>query len=264
MTRADLSDDTEKEKQLQDIKMAWELESDNWRTWNRLVRYYEVNHQYDLAVNMAEKAYKKYPENYNVGFQYAKALLNTGEYRNSINVLKDIQILPFEGSYESRLVYERAHLKQALGFIEDKKHKKAIETLNQAMEWPENIGVGKPYEPDERMQEFLLAFSYQKIGEQDLYNKYMQKVIDYTAKSIDSSRPENLLGLIALRLTGKSEQADALYQKIVSNADLSEQYRQWMASQFDAVDDQSTPVEVPDKEFSEYSLTSQISTVFQD
>jgi tetratricopeptide (TPR) repeat protein len=264
MTRADLSDETDKEKQLQDIKKAWELEPDNWRTWNRMVRYYEINHQYDLAVDIAEKAHKKYPENYNVGFQYAKALLNTGEYKKSINVLTDIQILPFEGSYESRLVYEQAHLKQALEYVEDKKHKKAIETLNQAMEWPENIGVGKPYEPDERMQEFLLAYNYQKIGEKDLYEKYMQKVIENTEKRIDSSRPENLLGLVALQLTGKSERADALYQKIVSNTDLSEQYRQWLTNQYNAGENQSTPVDVPDADFSEYTLTAQIGSVFKN
>jgi tetratricopeptide (TPR) repeat protein len=263
MTRADLPGDPVNDEVFRDIQRAWELESRNWRTWNRMVRYYERNQEYDLAVDMAKKAYRTFPGNHNVGFQYAKALLNTGDYGDCIKILTDIQILPFEGSYESRLVYERAHLKLALEYIADRKYRKAVETLNQAQEWPENIGVGKPYEPDERMQEFLLAYCYDKLGDKEKYDEYLQQVINYTENRSHSAQPENLLGLVALNLAGKPDQADVLYQKIVSNRELSEKYRQWLSDRYKASANPGASNQAEEGS-PEYTLATQISGIFKE
>ncbi len=38
------------------------------------------------------------------------------------------------------------------------KVEKAISAINASKEWPENLGVGKPYQPDERIQNILLDY----------------------------------------------------------------------------------------------------------
>jgi len=38
------------------------------------------------------------------------------------------------------------------------KVEEAISAINASKEWPENLGVGKPYQPDERIQNILLDY----------------------------------------------------------------------------------------------------------
>jgi tetratricopeptide (TPR) repeat protein len=232
ITRADLSAPSNRDQREQDLRKAWELSPEKWRTWDRLIRYYENESHYDQALTLAKKASGKFPENYSLGFQYAKALLNTGDFASSINVLKKIHILPFEGSYESRMVYEKAHLQLALEYIENKKYKKAIETLNNAMEWPENIGVGKPYDPDERKQEFLLAYCNRQLNKMTDSEIELTKVITYTRENMDRFTPDHLLGLEACWLTGQADQAVELYNRILSYNNLDEKWKTWISDHY--------------------------------
>ena len=149
-----------------------------------------------------------------------------------MDVLDKIQILPFEGSYESRMVYEKAHLQLAMEYIDGKKYKKAIETLKKSMEWPENIGVGKPYDPDERKQEFLLAYCYQQLNRATDASQELNQVIAYTKESQGRFEPEQLLGVEALKLTGDKDQAIALYDQILSSESLGEKWKTWLQDHY--------------------------------
>lgn len=232
ITRADLTEGINPDTRSQDIMKAWELAPESWRTWARLIRHYENEDQYDKALTIARKAYDKFPENYSLGFQYAKALLNTGEYEACIEILKKTHILPFEGSYESRVVYEKAHLQLAMKYIENNKFKKAIETLNKSLEWPENIGVGKPYDPDERKQEFLLAYCDHQLKRIAESEKELNKVIAYSNENLDRFTPDHLLGLEALRLTGHADQAIALYNQILSGDNPDGKWKTWLQDHY--------------------------------
>ncbi len=232
ITRADLTAGINQDPQGQDILKAWELAPESWRTWDRLILYYENESQYDQALTLAKKAYDKFPENYSLGFQNAKALLNTGKYTACIDVLKNIHILPFEGSNESRVVYEKAHLQLALEYIENKKYKRAIETLNKSLEWPENIGVGKPYDPDERKQEFLMAYCNRQLNKITDSEIELTKVITYTRENMDRFTPDHLLGLEACWLTGQTDQAVELYNRILSYKNLDEKWKAWISDHY--------------------------------
>jgi lipopolysaccharide biosynthesis regulator YciM len=233
ITRTDLSEGSNQDQLEQDLKKAWELATESWRSWDRLIRYYENENQFDQALTLAKKAYDKFPENYSLGFQYAKALLNTGKYAASIDVLKNIHILPFEGSYESRMVYENAHLQLALEYIENKKYKRAIETLNKSLEWPENIGVGKPYDPDERKEEFLMALCYRAINKTSDAEKFLRHIIDYTLNNASDLSPEHILGLASMDILGHNQEATDFVGKIQENSDNNDPVRKWILSTYD-------------------------------
>ncbi|MCK5471328.1 MAG: hypothetical protein KAI99_22545, partial [Cyclobacteriaceae bacterium] len=159
-TRAALLGDANLEQQKADLQKANELAPESWRTWNQLIQFYLANKEYAVAADLSKKATEKFPDSYTIDFLYAKALLKVGSYQQCIDILKDIQILPFEGARVSRNVYEEAHIRLALELIQKKKYKSSVKVLHDALEWTENIGVGKPYDPEQRKAEYLLAYCY--------------------------------------------------------------------------------------------------------
>jgi hypothetical protein len=85
--------------------------------------------------------------------------------------------------------------------MEGKNYKNAIGLLEKAKEWPENIGVGKPYDPDERAQDFLLSKAYEALGETQKSLLSKNAVIKYTRENPSSNSLNHLFGLLALQTT---------------------------------------------------------------
>ena len=232
LTRAELPGTEDTVQQEKDLKKANALDPDSWRTWDKLARFYLIHQEYDQAVYVAKNAAKKFPDNYNIGFLYAKTLLGAGNYQQCIHILKNMEILPSEGARESRRVYEAAHNRLALQLIGKGKYKTAVKVLHEALEWPENIGVGKPYDPEERETKYMLAYSYKKLGVKEKANGQLDQIIEYTRKTIAQPRPEHIFGLMALKNTGKKEEADALLSEIDKSDKYSEDLKRWIDEQY--------------------------------
>ncbi len=163
LTRASLLKEHTGTDELQDLELAMNLSPGNWRVWSEMIDYYLKNGNYEQEMNLAEKASKKWPENYNLGLAYAKSLLNNRKYSQSINQLKKIHILPFEGAGESRLIYLRSYLGETMNLVDKGNYKKALSLLEEAKLWPEHLGVGMPYTPDNRLIDYLQAVCYKKL-----------------------------------------------------------------------------------------------------
>ena len=73
--------------------------------------------------------------------------------------------LPAEFSNSGHVIYELASIGLALDYVEKKKYKQAMEYIELSREWPENMGPGKPYNPDNRLQDFILAHCQVHAGE---------------------------------------------------------------------------------------------------
>ena len=232
MTRAGLIGKSNVEQSKIDLVKANELAPESWRTWDKLIQFYLANNEYLLAVGLSKKATSKFPKSYTLSFLHAKSLLKTGSYQQCINILKNIQILPFEGATVSRNVYEEAHIRLALELIEKKKYKSSVKVLQESMEWPENIGVGKPYDPEQRKAEYLLAYCYDKLGDKSMGDEQLKNIVDYTNKMIARSTPDHLLGLLALKESGKEDEGDALLSKINSNTEFNSEVKQWINDQY--------------------------------
>ena len=79
---------------------------------------------------------------------YAKILLLNKNYKEADEVLTHLHIIPFEGATDGRELYREAKLMQAVQELKNKNYKKALGLTTQAREWPQNLGVGKPYDAD--------------------------------------------------------------------------------------------------------------------
>jgi len=51
-------------------------------------------------------------------------------------------------------------------WLEKKKYDKVLSLIRLSREWPENLGVGKPYDPDERIQDYVEAFALEQQEKQ--------------------------------------------------------------------------------------------------
>jgi tetratricopeptide (TPR) repeat protein len=168
---------------LSDLLEAEKIEPE-WRTGVALINYYLDQGDNANALLYGTKYYKKYPGNNYLGLKYAKTLIVNARYKECVEHLEKIIVLPNEGSYEGRDVYKKANLHLAMALLKEKKYTKALEAVNDSKMWLENLGVGKPFDDqiDNCLEDFITALIYDKQGKRSDANKYYEKVIAY-AKS---------------------------------------------------------------------------------
>ncbi|HAM09510.1 MAG TPA: DUF5107 domain-containing protein [Bacteroidales bacterium] len=137
-------DDIQCEK---DLKKALSIDN-QWRYQQYMANYYISNRQYDKALEITGPFYKSHPGDFRMGTIHARALLLSKKYREADALLTKLNIIPVEGATGGREMYREAKLMQAVGLMEKKNYNGALKFIKQADLWPENLGVGKPYEED--------------------------------------------------------------------------------------------------------------------
>lgn len=201
--RAALIKDQNFESKESDYVKALDLKAEDWKVWDEVIRFYVDQAQYKKAYEYGVRAKRKFSDNYKIDLSLGNALLHTGRYEAAISLLKKSNVLPYELASESKRIYTQAHSYLALEFAEKKQCKKAIALLQASKEYPENLGVGKPYNTDTRMQDYLLAQCYEKVGNSE---KSKEALLAITAYAFDINAPRgvnHLYGLLAYKKLGK-------------------------------------------------------------
>ena len=220
LARADLLKEVNNTDEAQDLNRALALDKGQWRTWHQLLDYYDRHEQREQEHSTAEQAYRRFPDSYVIGMDYAQALFHREQYEEAAQVLRSLQILPYEGASEGRTVFEQVYLRWALQQIQQQQYTPAIELLKMSLDWPENLGVGKPYDPDTRAQNYLLAYCYQQLGKPRQAEKYWQQVAEFgPEQSKNEYTPYDLLTILSLRQRGKSDQAAQRLDALKSQTD---------------------------------------------
>ncbi len=212
--RAKMTGDDDATSASKDQTKALDLQPNDWKVWEENIQFQLKNADYEEAYRLSKKAYSKFPKNYTIGLAYAKALLNTGRFEKVISVLKDLQVLPYEHASESRDIYERAHLAVAKSYLDKKNYKGAIQLLEKAKQWPENIGVGKPYNPDERAQDYLLALALKETGETEKSKVLLNGIVEYSQNHLNSNSLNHLYGLLAMKKSGEERKLSGFISKL--------------------------------------------------
>lgn len=179
--RAALFSGVEDDQSLADLKKANELDKDEWRYYKLLGEFYVDHEQYSKALEVVEPYYKKHLSNYIIGMLYAKTLLLNKRYKDCSVLLSGIDILPFEGATVGRELYHEAELMQAIDEMKKGNFKIALNFIRDAKKWPENLGVGKPYQEDidERLEDWMSYICYNKIGKQQVASQSLTKITDF-------------------------------------------------------------------------------------
>lgn len=206
-------DDTQ---QLADLQKAKTLTPGDWRNWSRLMEAYEGMPDVKTALQISTEACIKFTGNYNLALQHARMQLANGLYDASTKTLADTYILPFEGSVQGKKVYEQALINAAIDLMNAKKYKKAMAKLVQSRAWPESLGVGAPYHPDNRLQQYLQAICLEKTGNTTAAAALRDSVIAYTQTEGNLAQPNfgTLLALQLLQGKGAATEAAKLVEQL--------------------------------------------------
>ncbi len=227
LSRADLLQKISGKDALPDITKSVQLAPDEWRTHDQLIGYYNDNGDYQQALNASSKAFKSFPSSNSIGFKHVNALLQNNKPQEAVNTLSKLKILPFEGASEGRELYENAHLMLAVNFIESKKYDKAVDILEKARLWPETLGAGKPYDPDERAINYLIGYAHLKKGDEPEAEKYFQLVL--SKPNSQPNHPSLLAQLLAARALGDQEILEAM---LIAAKNFSGDFIEWAISKF--------------------------------
>jgi tetratricopeptide (TPR) repeat protein len=158
------------EKAITALKKAISIDNEGWRYYKALTELYNKQKQYEEALQIIAPFYKAHPQQYIMGMLYARTLLFNNQYEAADKLLTGLQIIPFEGSTQGHELYRQAKLMQAIESIEKNESARAITLVNQAKEWPENLGAGKPYDADLdiNIEDKIIAAAQQKTASKDI------------------------------------------------------------------------------------------------
>ncbi|WP_426485865.1 DUF5107 domain-containing protein [Flavobacterium sp. 2] len=196
------------------LQQAIKLDPQGWRYHKMLAEYYIAQKQFDKGLSTAESFYKKHQDNYLIGMLYAKTLLLNKKYREADMFLTKLQILPFEGATAGRQLYHEAKLMQALAEIKNKQYKKALQFIADAKLFPENLGVGKPYDEniDERLENWLDYQCYSSLGNKEMASRSLDKIVAFhpvVDNTVMNFLPANqLVSAWAIEKTSSSQEAE--------------------------------------------------------
>lgn len=179
---------------LADLEKAKTLSS-SWRVGHARSQYFMEQGMYREAQQVAEASIQLYPDSYILRMDIITALLHLRDYEEAIEHIAKTKVLPYEGASAGRILYEVAYTGSALKAIASEDYHRAITQLHKALTWDEGMGVGKPYDVDERLQDYLLSYCYGALGDHSSADTFRGKIVDYTVSHPTSHSERALLGL---------------------------------------------------------------------
>ncbi|NNF37643.1 MAG: hypothetical protein HKN71_03180, partial [Gemmatimonadetes bacterium] len=122
-----------------------------------LVQYLQARGRWADALEVSGAARAVFPTDFNLDLLHVASLAELGRAEEAIAILDDIRVLPSEHSGTSHTLYVQSHLTAALDALDGGDRRRAAEHARAASEWPERLGLGRPYEPEERLARFILG-----------------------------------------------------------------------------------------------------------
>jgi tetratricopeptide (TPR) repeat protein len=143
-----------------------------------LARHLLDTARWNDALTALDSARSRFPDDFDLELLRVRALLRVGRAEEATRILGRIRVLPSENARESHRLYEQAHTLVALDALESGNPTEARDHLSAALQWPESLGQGRPYEPEERLVRFLLARSEELLGNEATARQGFRAVVD--------------------------------------------------------------------------------------
>jgi len=162
VVRANLQRTINEQQRGADLKTAYVTAPEQWRTALLLSKQLSEQNRWNESLDVAEAAYNQTKENYYLGLQLAACYMYTSRFEDGIRLMKNLVVLPNEGASAGRNIWKDINLFAALKAIDEQQWEDAVAYIHQSKQWPENLGVGKPYTVDERLEDFLELYCLQQ------------------------------------------------------------------------------------------------------
>lgn len=213
VARYEMLKGTNDEQGLNDLKKALSLSSD-WRYYQYLANYYINKGRFDEAIALSGPYFRVHPEDFRMGTVYARSLLLGKRYSEADAVLSKLNIIPVEGATGGREMYREAKLMQSVDLIRKKNYKGALKFINQAALWPENLGVGKPYDEDidNRLENWMEYLCLKRLGKNEEAGLKLGQITAFTPGTENGVRnflaSNAIITAIAYEIQGKRDMAE--------------------------------------------------------
>ncbi len=175
-----------------DLARAVELDPGSRPLRIALIRQAQNDGRWSEALDASATALETFPGDFDLELLHVRALLHADRPLEAAAIMDRIHVLPSENSGESHRLYEQAHISVALDELErgggmeadavggDPAARRpaggepagggpseAVSHLEAALEWPESLGLGRPYDPDERLARYLLGVAADESGDEE-------------------------------------------------------------------------------------------------
>jgi tetratricopeptide (TPR) repeat protein len=143
---------------------------------------YTEQGMHDKALGLATEAAKLFPSEDLIKILLARTSLNNGRYQQCYSVLEKATILPFEGQRDVHDLFVQCQMCMALQAMKKGQYQEAVKSLESSKEYPERLGTGKPGNPDYRAQDYLLAWTYEKMGQPARAQEARQRIVTFSGR----------------------------------------------------------------------------------
>ncbi|MGN0852801.1 MAG: DUF5107 domain-containing protein [Kiritimatiellia bacterium] len=133
---------------LADLNRAKEL-GDSWRVGRDLMACLLARGDYAAAHKTGLDCLKRNPGNDKIEMGLARALCGLGRFDEAAAYLETIRVLPSEHGENAHGIWQEAWAGVARLALQKGDLKRADRALERRNEYPENLGLGKPYPPEE-------------------------------------------------------------------------------------------------------------------
>jgi len=216
---------------LDNYREALRLGPDEWRTYSACTALLNERGMFDGALAVARSGAQRLPGNYMLRFALARTFLFNGDHGSSLAILDTLTILPFEGARYGRDTYRQACVLSAAAEISRGDHQAARLLLARARLWPERLGAGKPYDVDNRLEDYLEALECEHTGSKERANTLFKDVVRYSEDHREFGGAQHLIGAFALRKLGRGSDAKAFVDVWLAR-DPANPVAQWAALAF--------------------------------
>jgi len=203
-----------------DLKRAEERAGPDRLVRIPLIQHYQKQARWADALAASDRARRIFPADFNLALLHVRALIQLERGAEALAVLARTHVLPSEHARESHRMYEQAHTLEALAACNSGRWDEAARHLTSALEWPEHLGQGKPYDPEERLTRFLLGRVAQRRGQLAEARVHFEAVIAATGAGTGSRL--DLLAPAARRSLGQEGGAGIIPEDLKTSGDLGD------------------------------------------
>lgn len=213
------------------LQKARSLAPNDWRTTMAQIRFDLDNQQPENARQLSQKMLKKYPEKGELGLYYAQSLIQLKLYKEAVAFLETFNVLPCEGATAGRALYHEACIRAAMNALVTKNYSKAVNYAQKTKLWPVNLGVGKPYDVDERLDNYIISLANEKLAKPAESAHYFTLIADYKNPLGAEENSKLLLQVLVLQKTGRSQEASTLLKDYLMKYP-ENKYLKWVEAKF--------------------------------
>jgi len=205
VTRAHLLSETDGRDQERDLRRAAALDRDTRTLRIELIRFLQERGRWADAFVESQAGRAAFPGDFNLDLLHVRALVQLDRPLEAIAILNAAHVLPSENARTSHQLYEQAHTLAALDALDAGAVDEARTHLVAALEWPEHLGQGRPYDPEERLVRYLLGLVEHRLGARDAGDAALEAVVAASTSLDPHADTLDLLAIPALFSLGRTD-----------------------------------------------------------